>query len=338
MGSSEVYWRALPEAARQRRAERLAGGWLWLREVERLDRAGGREVVPLSEVPGDVSERLVAPRSAVAAVNMDAPRIMAILNVTPDSFSDGGADAGAGEAVARGLALAGEGADFLDVGGESTRPGAQVVPVKEELARVLPVIGGLARATDVPVSVDTRKAAVAAAALEAGAALVNDVSAMTFDEGMAGQVAASGAPVCLMHAGGDPETMQDDPRYDDVLLDVYDALAARVALAEAAGIDRGRIVVDPGIGFGKTRAHNLALLRGLSLFHALGCPVLLGASRKGFIGRIGGAEAPAARMPGSLAVFLHGISQGVQISRVHDMAASKQALALAMALRGAADA
>ncbi len=261
---------------------------------------------------------------------MDAPRIMGIVNVTPDSFSDGGRWDDADSGTAHGRRLADEGADILDIGGESTRPGAQALSVENETARVAPVIAALAGVS--PVSVDTRKAAVARTAVAAGAGMVNDVSGLDFDPGMAAAVAETGAEVCLMHTQGLPETMQDDPRYDDVLLDVYDALADRIARAEAAGIPRARIVVDPGIGFGKTQAHNLAILRRISLFHGLGVPVLLGVSRKRFIGAIGGAEAADARDPGTLAVTLAAVAQGIQIHRVHDVAGTRQGLSLWQAI------
>lgn len=228
-----------------------------------------------------------------------------------------------------------EGADVLDIGGESTRPGAAEVAVTEEVARTAPVIaalreGGIAT----PISVDTRKAAVARAALAAGAGIVNDVAAMGFDPEMAPVVAGAGAPVILMHSIKTPATMQDDPRYEDVLLDVYDFLKARIAAAEVAGIARGRIMVDPGIGFGKTAAHNLALLRRLSLFHDLGVPLLLGVSRKRFIGTIGGEDRAERRMPGSVAVALAGVAQGAQVLRVHDVAETRQALRLWLAVNG----
>ena len=235
--------------------------------------------------------------------------------------------------LAGALGMAAAGADILDIGGESTRPGAGVVPEPEEIARTAPLIAALRAAGQVPpVSVDTRKAGVARAALDAGAVLVNDVSALGYDSGMAALVAGRGAALCLMHAQGTPETMQAAPRYDNVLLDVYDFLEARLALAEAAGIARARILVDPGIGFGKTEAHNLALLRGLSLFHGLGCPILLGASRKRFIGSIGGAGQADARGPGTLAVTLAAVAQGVQLHRVHDVAEVAQGLRLWQAI------
>lgn len=202
------------------------------------------------------------------------------------------------------------------------------MPVDEEVQRTAPMIAAIRGVIATPISIDTRKAAVAQAALEAGADLVNDVYAFTHDPDLARVAAQAGAPVCLMHAQGDPQVMQDNPHYDDVLLDVYDFLEQRVAVAEAAGIPRDRIVLDPGIGFGKTQAHNLALLRRVSLFHALGCALLLGVSRKGLIGRIGNASEPRERVHGSIAVALAGIAQGVQITRVHDIKETKQAVAL----------
>ena len=330
-----VYWRPLPQHGQARPAEALtlAGGWTWFTHVERLERGAAPRVEPASALPPDWRDRLTAPRASLLGRDWTAPRLMGVLNVTPDSFSDGGAHLALADAVARARAMAGE-VDILDIGGESTRPGARPVPPHEETARVLPVLEALAGEGLPPVSIDTRKAVVAEAALAAGAGMVNDVSALGFDAGMAPLLARAGVPLCLMHAQGPPETMQDDPRYDDVLLDVYDALEAQVAAAERTGIARDRIVVDPGIGFGKTGAHNLALLARLSLFHGLGRPVLLGASRKRFIGTVGGGaagpEVPggAARAPGSVAVALAAFGQGVQIARVHDTTDTAQALRL----------
>lgn len=269
----------------------------------------------------------------IAGLSMDRPRIMGILNVTPDSFSDGGRFADPNKAVAQACEMVAEGADILDIGGESTRPGAQEVPVDEEIARILPVITALrASGVQVPISIDTRKADVARAAVLAGADIVNDVSAMQFDPAMAETVAGLQCPVVLMHAQGLPETMQKNPRYDDVVAEVISNLAARIEAARAAGVAETQIVVDPGIGFGKTLDHNIALLRNLHRLHDLGCPVMLGASRKRFIGTITGAETADARMPGSVAVALFGVAQGVQILRVHDTQATKQAVAMQMAL------
>ncbi|ARJ69674.1 dihydropteroate synthase [Paracoccus contaminans] len=316
------YFRPIPDSGGGGRW-RLAGGWVRFSRLERLARGKPPQIV--DDAPEAVLAALTAPRPPILGLGMDAPRIMGILNVTPDSFSDGGrwtADSG----IAHGRRLLAEGADLIDIGGESTRPGAAEIAVPDEIARVLPPIHALAAAA--PLSIDTRKADVARAAVGAGAGLVNDVSGLDFDPAMAGAVARTGAAVCIMHAQGLPATMQDDPRYDDVLLDVYDALAERVARAEAAGIARARMVIDPGIGFGKTEAHNLAILRRISLYHALGLPVLLGASRKGFVGRIGGGAQADARDPGSLAVTLAATLQGVQIHRVHDVAGTRQGLAL----------
>lgn len=327
----KVYYRpiAQTDAARPAGAVPLAGGWCWFTHAEALTRAGAQGLVPASEIPPELLDRLTAPRPALAGIGFDRPSVMGILNVTPDSFSDGGRFDAPEAALAQALALAAAGADILDIGGESTRPGAAEVAVSEEISRTAPVIAALrAQGFAQPISIDTRKAAVAAAAVAAGAGLVNDVSAMLFDDAMAATVAGSGAALCLMHAQGTPATMQAEPRYDDVLLDVYDHLEARLAAAEAAGIDRARVLLDPGIGFGKTVAHNLTLLRGLSLFHGLGCPILLGVSRKRFIGTIAGVERADARAPGTLAVTLSGLAQGVQMHRVHDVAEIAQGIRL----------
>lgn len=278
--------------------------------------------------------RLSAPRPDLCGMALDVPRIMGILNVTPDSFSDGGLLAGVAGALERARVMARH-ADILDIGGESTRPGATPVPVAEEIARTVPVIRAIRDAgIATPISIDTRNAAVARAALAAGADMVNDVSALTHDPDMAAVVAQAGVPVCLMHAQGDPQTMQNDPRYGDVLAEVIEWLAARVDAATAAGIARGRIVIDPGIGFGKTAAHNITLLQGLAAFHDLGLPVLLGASRKRFIGTITGVDRAADRVAGSVAVALHAAAQGAQILRVHDVAETRQALSMWQALAG----
>ena len=314
------YFRPIPAPSGGR--WRLAGGWTGFSRLELLRRGAPPRIV--DDAPPELLDALTAPRAPVLGLGMDAPRIMGIVNVTPDSFSDGGrwtSDGG----IAHGRALADQGADILDIGGESTRPGAAAVAVPDEIARVLPAVTALAAT---PISIDTRKAAVAHAAVAGGAGMVNDVSGFDFDPSMAAAVAETGAAVCLMHAQGLPETMQDDPRYGDVLLDVYDALADRIARAVTAGIPRDKIVIDPGIGFGKTLDHNLAILRRISLFHALAVPVLLGASRKRFIGTLGQAEAASDRDPGSLAVTLAAVAQGIQIHRVHDVSGTRQGLAV----------
>jgi dihydropteroate synthase len=258
-------------------------------------------------------------------LKLDRARVMGIVNVTPDSFSDGGAHATTEAAVAHGLRLAEEGADILDVGGESTRPGADEVPLDEELRRVIPVIERLVRETELPVSVDTCKPEVMRAAVEAGAGMVNDVCALRRD-GALEAVAALGVPVVLMHMRGRPRSMQDDPQYDDVVAEVHRFLAERIFAAELAGIAKKNLVADPGFGFGKTTAHNLALLAQLERFTELGVPVLAGLSRKRTIGELTGRQAPAERAAGSVAAHLLAAQRGARILRVHDVAATVDAL------------
>ena len=254
--------------------------------------------------------------------------VMGIVNVTPDSFSDGGEHADTDAAVAHGEALLEAGADLVDVGGESTRPGAEPVDEATELDRVVPVVERLAAAGAV-VSIDTTKAAVARAAVEAGAALVNDVAAGRLDEQMWPTIAELGVPYVLMHMQGTPRTMQDDPSYDDVVAEVFEQLAADLAGLEEAGVDRSTIVVDPGIGFGKTTAHNLTLLRATRQFRSLGRPVLVGASRKRFIGELTGVAEAADRVHGSAAAAAVAVSMGAHMVRVHDVAATVEAVRVA---------
>jgi len=258
--------------------------------------------------------------------------VMAVINVTPDSFFDGGRHFDAGRAVAAGLAMAEAGADVIDLGGESTRPGAEPVSQADELARVIPVIQGLRLQCALPISIDSYKAPVARAALDAGADIVNDISALGFDPGMAPLIANEKVPVVLMHMRGTPRTMQADPQYADVVREVRDFLAERLYDAMDAGIDAGSIVLDPGIGFGKTVEHNLQLLRGLSILGALGQPLLVGVSRKTFIGKILGLE-PEQRLEGSLAAAVAAVLGGANIIRVHDVAETCRAVRIADALR-----
>lgn len=335
---SAVWYRPIVESAGPRPAGAvpLAGGPFWFERaaVHEFGR-GVRGHVPAGEIPGPVLERLTAPRAPVCGLALDRPLLMGILNVTPDSFSDGGLHLARDKAVARALEMRADGADIIDIGGESTRPGAETVPAAEEAARVIPVIAALRAAEGgLPISVDTRKAQVAEAAQEAGASLFNDVSALSFDPESPRVAAARGMHVCLMHAQGDPKTMQAAPAYEDVLLEVCAALESFVQRAEAAGLPRSRIIVDPGIGFGKTVAHNLVLLRNISIFHGIGCPLLLGASRKRFIGTLGQEERADRRVPGSIAVALEALRQGVQMLRIHDVKETRQALLLWEALNG----
>ena len=325
---------------------RLAGGLQFFSAVELIGPEGA-ELAPVEGIEARLDEagratwaKLTSSRPPLKlgerVIRLDQPQVAGIVNVTPDSFSDGGRFADAEAAIAAGHAMAAAGAALVDVGGESTRPGAQPVWEGDETERVLPVIRRLA-ASGTAVSVDTRKAAVMAPALAAGAAMVNDVSALTWDARAAETVAKAGCPVVLMHHQGDPAVMQDDPRYArPVLLEIYDWLEARIEAAVAAGIARGNIVVDPGFGFGKNVQHNLALMNGLALLHGLGCPVMLGASRKRTIGALSG-EAPASdRLAGSLALALKAAEQGAQLLRVHDVPETVQALRVWRGLRDAA--
>lgn len=262
-----------------------------------------------------------------ATLVLDRPRIMGVVNVTPDSFSDGGAFDTAQAAIDHGLRLVEEGADLLDVGGESTRPGAAPVDEAEELRRVLPVVEALAARAGVPVSIDSSKPRVMREALAAGAAMVNDVLALRA-EGAAEAVAEAGAAVVLMHMQGEPRTMQQAPHYDDVLGEVHRFLADRILACQFAGIDKARLVADPGFGFGKSLAHNLDLLRGLERFASLGVPLLAGLSRKSMVGALTGREAPRERLHGSVAAALVAVQRGAAIVRVHDVAPTRDALAV----------
>lgn len=332
---------------------RLAGGLCWFSAVDLIIVEQGRRsielLVPVDRLDAELAAlglaeqgrtflgRITGVRAPLVlgdrTLRFDQPTIAGILNITPDSFSDGGkhfADPAA--SATAGVHMAEAGAAILDVGGESTRPGAATIWEGDEIERVVPVVERLARA-GVAVSIDTRKAAVMRAALAVGATIVNDVSALCYDPEAMGVVAEAGCPVILMHHQGQPADMQSDPRYDDVLIEVYDWLSARVDACVAAGIARERILVDPGIGFGKSVAHNLALMNGLSLFHGLGCPIMLGASRKRLIGALD-REAPVERrLGGSIALALAGCAQGVQLLRVHDVPETVQALRLWRGMR-----
>lgn len=321
---------------------RLADGWLDFTGFEVIERNGARvdrRIAGLGEFlerdwgrraenAADMFEMIRQPRPRISGLDLGTPRIMGIVNITPDSFSDGGVLADTQAAVDHALRLEDAGADMLDIGGESTRPGSDAVPIDLERRRVLPVIEALSGRTEALLSVDTRKSAIMREAVAAGADLINDVSALSFDPNALETVADLKVPVVLMHALGDPKTMQDDPVYDNVLLDVFDYLEARVEACLRAGIARDKIIIDPGIGFGKTLAHNLELMSALSLFHGLGLPVLVGASRKRFIGTVTGVEVASERVAGSVGAALAAVSQGAQIIRAHDVAETRQALAM----------
>lgn len=330
---SKAYYRPIlgRRADLSKSALQLAGGWRWFDQVEVLTRTSANKI-SAKDLPSEITTRLTQPRADLRTAGFDVPQIMGILNVTPDSFSDGGDAVGETAAVEKAKELVAAGANILDIGGESTRPGAQFVPSELEIKRTAPVAAALKGHVNVPMSIDTRKADVAEAAIKAGVAWVNDVSALTFDSDMANLVAQTQVPICLMHAQGDPKTMQAAPFYENVLLDVYDYLEDRIAVCEAHGISRENIMVDPGIGFGKTLEHNLELLKGLALFQSLGCSVLLGASRKRFIGTLTDTPEAKDRVAGSVAVALDAAVQGAQVIRVHDVAQTRQAVSMWMAL------
>jgi len=282
----------------------------------------------------DEPPRLLSGRTCRLA--LDRPRIMGILNVTPDSFSDGGRFTSLEAAVSRGIQMAFEGADLIDIGGESTRPGAPAVALQEELDRVLTVVEALRRECDAPLSIDTNKAAVAAAAIAAGAEFINDISGLQFDAGMAAAVAEGGAGLFVMHTRGCPEQMQNDTDYTDLLSAVVEGLRESLATAQSAGVAEEKLAVDPGIGFGKSVEGNLELLQRLGELRSLGRPILLGTSRKGFIGRVTGQAEPAKRLSGTLATVALGVQQGADLFRVHDVAPAREAAQMAWAIRCAA--
>ena len=326
---------------------RLAGGMNWFAVAELIRVEGKKrassELVPVEGIESRFDDDLRAQWEALTSVRaplqlgertirLDQPQVMGIINATPDSFSDGGQFADACAAAEAGANMAAQGAAIIDIGGESTRPGARSIWEGDEIERIVPVIRQLV-AGGAAVSVDTRKADVMTAAVAAGARMINDVSALTYDQRSGATAATAKVPVVLMHHQGAPEVMQDDPRYEDVLVEVYLWLEERIAAAIGAGIAREHILIDPGFGFGKNVAHNLELMNGLALFHSLGCPLVLGASRKRTIGALSN-EAPAdQRLAGSIAFALKAVEQGAQIIRVHDVPETVQALRIWRGMR-----
>lgn len=322
------------DPAKPQDALALGQGWTWFTHVDVLSREALPERVHVRDVDPARLDVFTSARASLAGLDMASPNVMGILNTTPDSFSDGGKFNTSDAAIARALAMVDAGADIIDIGGESTRPGADYVEIDDEIARTAPIIQAISDQIQTPISIDTRKAAVAKAAVSAGASIINDVYAFTHDPALADVAAQSGTPVCLMHAQGDPKIMQNNPVYDHVVLDVYDFLSERIEFALQAGITRDKISIDPGIGFGKTLEHNIELLKNLSVFHGLGVPILLGASRKRFIGTLSGEEQADKRVAGTIAVTLHGLAQGVQVHRVHDISEINQAIAVQSAIFG----
>ncbi len=321
---------------------RLAGGMLWFAAYEVTER-GERRTVPVADVEtlgaraASLHSRITTPRPALTigerTLRFDQPQVMAILNATPDSFADGGQHGGDTAAMAAaGVDLATQGAAVIDVGGESTRPGAAAVWEGDEIARVVPVVERLARSGTL-VSIDTRKAAVMTAALGAGAGIVNDVAALLWDDRALEVVATARCPIVLMHSPDPAKGGHGAGGYRDVLTDVFDWLEARIDAVVAGGVDRSRIIADPGIGFGKSLADNLALINGLAIFHGLGCPILLGASRKRLIGALDNEAPVAARVGGSVALAVKGVEAGVQLLRVHDVGETVQAIRVWRGLR-----
>lgn len=342
--SGEAAWAAVKAG----RALPLAGGPLAFTQIELIQRDARKRAAAGFAAPDferslrrqpaamrrrleALLDRLTARRPRFAGLAMDRPRIMGIINVTPDSFSDGGQFLDAGRAIEHGRRLVEAGAGILDIGGESTRPGAEPVSAAEEIRRVVPVIQGLHKSGAV-ISIDTRHSSVMAAAVEAGASIINDVTALTGDPESLGVAARSRAGVVLMHMQGEPRTMQANPRYREAALDLYDYFAAQIETAETAGLPRRRIAIDPGIGFGKSVAHNQDILHRLALLQGLGCPVLLGVSRKSFIAKLSRGEDAGHRLAGSLAAALWGLRTGAQMIRVHDVAETAQAVAVWQAL------
>jgi len=325
--------RAAAEAIAAGLALPVGDGKLAFSMIEVIERVAPGEI--WREMRAASAVQFPASLTSCRDFDLDCPAVMGIVNTTPDSFSDGRSYPDAGRAIAHAEAMILAGAKIIDIGGESTRPGALPVEADEEMRRVLPVIAGIrdrAAAAGGVLSIDTRDAATMQAALDAGAGMINDISALTHDPASIGVAACSDAKVVLMHMQGEPRTMQLAPTYEDVVLDVYDYLETRVEAVEAAGIARSRLVIDPGIGFGKTVAHNLALVNQVSLFHGLGLPILVGASRKGFIARLSADEPVDQRLGGSLALGLAAVAQGAQILRVHDVAETLQALRIGEAI------
>ena len=326
---------------------RLAGGLNWFAAVELIAVDGHKrssvELVPVEGIESRFDDDMAAQWDALTrprpplqlgerTIRLDQPQVMGIVNATPDSFSDGGQHGDAASAAEAGARMAAEGAAIIDVGGESTRPGARSIWEGDEIERIIPVIRQLAGG-GAAVSADTRKADVMTAAVQAGARMINDVSALTYDARSAEVAASLNVPVVLMHHRGPPEVMQDDPRYDDALVEVYLWLEERIAAAVEAGVAREHILVDPGFGFGKTVAHNLELMNGLALFHSLGCPLVIGPSRKRTVGALSGEASVDKRLGGSIAFALKAAEQGAQIVRVHDVFESVQALRIWRGMR-----
>jgi len=300
----------------------------WVSEAEEIKFGKKTKLVSINDVPDWWKKRWLKKRSVILGMEFGFPKLMGILNVTPDSFSDGGNHVELDAALNQAKFMEENGVDIIDIGGESTRPGALTVPISEEIMRIEPVINGISARSKIPVSVDTRKADVASAARKAGASMVNDVSGFTFDPDLLPYCSKYKLPVCVMHMKGSPENMQNNPKYENVLIEVFDFLEKQIGRLVQAGISRDQVIADVGIGFGKNIGHNLDLIKNISLFHGLGVPLLLGVSRKSIISNVGKVEKPSDRVHGSISLALSALGQGVQVFRVHDVAETRQAFDL----------
>ena len=304
----------------------------WVSEAEEIKFGNKTKLVSISDVPDWWKKRWLKKRSVILGMEFGFPKLMGILNVTPDSFSDGGNHVELDAALNQAKFMEENGVDIIDIGGESTRPGALTVPISEEIMRIEPVINGISARSKIPISVDTRKAGVASAAHKAGASMVNDVSGFTFDPDLLPYCSKYKLPVCVMHMKGSPENMQNNPKYENVLIEVFDFLEKQIGRLVKAGISRDQIIADVGIGFGKNIEHNLALIKNISLFHGLGVPLLLGVSRKSIISNVAKVEKTSDRVHGSIALAISALGQGVQLFRVHDVAETRQAFDLWVAI------
>ena len=328
---SKKYYRPIitQPCANSSEAYKLADGWAFFTDVEVIQRDGKNSIIKAKKLPTKILNNLTAKRQNLLNLSFSTPHVLGILNVTPDSFSDGGMFNDEDKAYVEFLKMMEFGASIIDIGGESTRPGAEPVSVREEIQRISPLLKKIRLSgIKLPISIDTRKAEVWDIARRLGANMLNDISSLSYDKQMKQLILEQNVPICLMHSKGVPKNMNLEATYDNVLLDVYDFLENVVKKCVDMGIPRKNIIVDPGIGFAKNLTHNLSLLRGISIFHGLGCPILLGASRKRFIKTISFEEDPLKLSSGSIAVALEALNQGVQLLRVHDVYETMQALRL----------
>ncbi len=304
----------------------------WISEAEEIKYGEKTKLVSINDVPDWWKKRWLKKRSDILGIEFGFPKLMGILNVTPDSFSDGGEHIQLNAALNRAKFMEENGVDIIDIGGESTRPGALTVPILEEINRIEPVIKSISARSKIPISVDTRKSEVASAARRAGASMVNDVSGFTFDPNLLCYCSKYKLPVCVMHMQGSPENMQNNPKYENILIEIFDFLENQIAILVQAGISKDHIIADVGIGFGKNLRHNLTLIKNISLFHGLGVPLLLGVSRKSIISNVAKVDKLSDRVHGSVSLAISALGQGVQLFRVHDVAETKQAFDLWVAV------